>query len=116
MKKATVSILLLYFLCNYQIVAQTVSLDTNKINAIETLVEKGLLKFDFSLNKAWVSPSVWKQYNVDGKESFTVLCALYTKHRKKDTSNSYPEIDLFDYNSGKQIASLGSIRGFRILN
>lgn len=96
--------------------AQTISLDQKKIAAIETLVEKKLLKFDYELERAWISPSVWDQYNVDGKQSFTILCAMYIKHRKRDRSDKHPVLDLYDYNKGKQIASFGPIAGFRIFN
>lgn len=96
--------------------AQTVSLDQNKISAIETLIEKKLLKFDYELERAWVSPSVWNQYNVDGKQSFTILCAMYVKYRNRDRSDKHPVLDLYDYKSGKQIASFGPIAGFRIFN
>lgn len=95
--------------------AQEVRLDQNKVNAIETLIKEKHLKFDYELDKAWVSPVVWNQYNVDGKESFTKLCALYIRYKQKD-SKSTPVLDMYDYNSGKQIASYGPIRGFRIIN
>lgn len=105
--------LLSFIICSIQ--AQEVKLDQNKVNAIETLVKEKHLKFDYDLDKAWVSPVVWNQYNVDGKESFSKLCALYIRYKQKDSKSS-PSLDLYDYNSGKQIASYGPIRGFRIIN
>ncbi|MFN3802351.1 hypothetical protein [Belliella pelovolcani] len=94
--------------------AQEVKLDQNKINAIETLVKEKLLKFDYELDKVYVSPNVWSQYNVEGKETFTKLCAIYLRYKQNDKKNS-PGLDLFDYNTGKKIATYGSIRGFRIV-
>lgn len=96
--------------------SQNMVLDQAKISAIETLVEKKLLKFDFSLDKAWISPSVWNQYNIDGKQSFSVLCAMYIKHRKGNKTDSHPVIDVYDYNNGKHLASFGPLRGFKIIN
>lgn len=94
--------------------AQQTKLDQKKVNAIETLVKQQLLKFNYELDKVYVAPSVWNQYNIDGKESFTKLCAIYLRYKQNDRYNS-PSLDLFDYNTGKKLASYGPILGFRIV-
>ncbi|MEX2592930.1 MAG: hypothetical protein WD426_09145 [Anditalea sp.] len=116
MKKLPFFLAISFIMFYGNIIAQTISLDQGKITAIETLVEKTLLKFDYSLEKAWVSPSVWDQYNIDGKKSFTILCAMYVKHRNRDKSDKHPVIDIYDYKNGKYIASFGPIGGFRVFN
>lgn len=91
------------------------SLDQSKVNAIESLIKMGAMKFDYDLDKAWISPGVWKQYNVDGKENFTIYSALYIRYKQRDPKST-PMIDLYDYSSGKHLASYGPIRGFRIMD
>jgi hypothetical protein len=111
MNKISLCFILLFI--TIKVFSQNAQLDQKKVDAIETLVSNKLLKFDYDLEKAWVSPAVWAQYNVDGKNSFTQLCALYIRYRQKERDKN-PAIDLFDYNTGKQIASYGPIRGFRL--
>lgn len=89
------------------------SLDQGKVQAIEKLISQKLLKFDAELDKAWVSPAVWNQYNIDGKENFTTYCALYIRYKRRET-NLKPSLDLYDYQSGKKIAEYSSIWGFSI--
>tara|TARA_R110002074_G_scaffold156296_1_gene312489 strand:+ start:610 stop:960 length:351 start_codon:yes stop_codon:yes gene_type:complete len=116
MKKIAFIFSISFLLCLGNISAQNVVLDDKKVAAIESLVENKLLKFDYELEKAWVSPTVWTQYNLDGKQSFTILCAMYIKHRKRDRSDKHPVLDLYDYNNGKRIASFGPLAGFRTFN
>jgi hypothetical protein len=95
--------------------AQDYQLTTEKAKVIEDLVKDGYMKFDLELDKAWVSPGIWNQWNVDEKELLTTYAALFIRYKQRD-SKSTPMIDLFDYKSGRQVASYGPIRGFRIIN
>lgn len=110
MKKLFSITALLLFLSTVAVYSQ--SLDQGKISAIEELISKQMLKFDYELDKAWVSPVVWNQYNVDGKENFTLFCARYIRHRQKSTVK--PSVDLYDYQSGKKIAEYSILWGFSI--
>lgn len=91
------------------------SLDQKKIDAIEQLVQMGSLKFDYELDKAWIAPAIWNQYNIDAKENVAIYCSLYIRYKQNDRKTS-PMVDMYDYKSGKHLASYGPIMGFRIKN
>ncbi|WP_439473845.1 hypothetical protein [Algoriphagus formosus] len=109
----TLLIVFIVLFCAHHASAQ-LQLDQKKVDAIESLVSTGLLKFDYELDKAWVSPAVWDGYNVDGKAAFTEYCALYIRYKTKNRDQQ-ASVDLFDYKSGKKIAQYGWL-GFKIID
>jgi hypothetical protein len=88
------------------------SMDAEKVAAVEELIARKLLKIEISTDKAWVSPSVWNSYNIEGKETFTFYCAQYIRY--KERSSNKPSLDLYDFNSGKKIAEYSPIWGFSV--
>ncbi len=110
MKKAI--LITAFSICLVSLNSLAQSMDAKKIEAIEELIASELLKIEISTDKAWVSPSVWNAYNIEGKETFTFYCAQYIRY--KERSSNKPSVDLYDFNSGKKIAEYSPIWGFSV--
>ena len=67
-------------------------------------------KIDVEFHKVYVNPLIWNLTNVEQKEHFTKMLALYCSFQSSYTGKY---IDVFDYQSGKKLAKQGLL-GFKV--
>ncbi len=109
-------ILVTVFFGTYALVlAQNQQLPPESKKVITDLIKDGYMKIDYDLDKAWISPRMWHGWNVDEKELVTFVTSMYIRNYQKD-SKTPPMVDMYDYKSGKHLASYGPLRGFKIIN
>jgi len=86
-------------------------LSQEQINFIEQMVKDGDLSVTADMNKAEISPSLWRNMKASLKEDFSSALAIYVGN-KKGTKLYWVEI--FDSYSGKKLAKYSKSYGFTI--
>ena len=92
---------------------QQPSVDFPKLeSSMNGLIESGLIKkVDCPKYSVYVSFPLWASINAEQKETATTGSAYYCQHLNNDT---YPSIEIFDWQSGEKLAKYDKLSGFRV--
>ena len=88
-----------------------VALRPDQREAIELAVKQGFIKLDVDRVRAYVDPEMWLRFDAQGKEDLAAtLATRMAELRSKDSV----WIEVFDKQSGKQLAKFDTLFGFKI--
>lgn len=91
--------------------SKTLSLSQAQTDLINSYIDQGYLKFDYSLNYAYVSPTIWLSIEFEAKQFLSTTIAIY--YGNKNGTHPY-RIEIYDKMSGKKLAEYSQDWGFEV--
>lgn len=84
------------------------------VAAMQEMIDGGIVhKVQTSGHRVYISPLAWQMANVEEKEVMAFVAAQYCADRNKNDSI---RVTVYDYQSGRELASFSELWGFTLAN